>query len=155
MGILDKIGVKFALWFGATTTVFLLIFSYRYLGELARGRSGTFTSHLIEELTGVYSWGLLFLLILKFTRRFRIDARNWPRRLPVYLVAAVVFSLIHTTIMATSRKAVYRLAGMGDYDYGIMPIRYLMEMANYLLFYIVAVILIHLYDHYRESREQE
>jgi two-component system, LytTR family, sensor kinase len=155
MGIFDRIGAKLALWFGATTLIFLLIFSYRYLESLARGRSGTFTSHLIEELTGVYSWGLLFLLILKFTRRFRIDARNWLRRLPVYLAAAVVLSLIHTTIMAISRKTVYRLAGMGEYDYGIMPIRYLMEMANYFLFYIVGVTLIHLYDHYRESRERE
>jgi hypothetical protein len=36
-------------------------------------------------------------------------------------------------MMALSRQAVFRLAGMGEYDCGIMPIRYLMEMANYLL----------------------
>jgi two-component system LytT family sensor kinase len=148
-------GAKLALWFGSFTLIFLLIFSYRYLDDLARGHSGTFTVRLIEELTGVYSWGLLFLLLLNFTRRFQINTRNWPRRLPVYLLAAVVLSLVHTTIMALSRKAVYNFAGMGEYDYGIMPIRYLMEMANHLLFYTVSVILIHLHDHYRESRERE
>src|SRR5262249_8804651 len=151
MGRLNSRGAKFAVWFIAFTLIFLLVFSYRYLGDLAIGRSGTFTARLIEELTGSYSWGILFLLVLKFARRFRINSRNWPRRLPVYLLAAVVFSLLHTTMMALSRKAVFYLAGMGEYDYGIMPIRYLMEMANYLLFYTVGVTLIHLYDHYRES----
>jgi two-component system, LytTR family, sensor kinase len=146
---------KFALWFGAFTLIFLLIFSYHYLESLARGHSGTFTRHFIEELTGVYSFGLLFLIVLDLTRRFRINAGNWPRRLPVYFLAAVILSLVHTTIMALSRKAVYHLAGMGEYDYGIMPIRYLMEMANHLLFYTVGVIMIHLYDHYREARERE
>lgn len=144
-----------AVWFGIFTLIFLLSFSYRYLGDLAIGHSGTFTARLIEELTGSYSAGLLFLIVIKFSRRFRIDARNWPRRLPVYLLAAVVFSLLHTTMMALSRQAVFRLAGMGEYDYGIMPIRYMMEMANFLLFYIAGVTLIHLYDHYRESRERE
>jgi len=152
---LDGPGAQLALWFAAFTIIFLLIFSYRYLDSLARGQAGTFTSHLIEEFTGVYSFGLLFLLVVKFCRRFRIDARNWPRRLPVYLLAAVVLSLLHTTIMALSRQAVYQLAGLGEYDYGIMPIRYLMEMAYYLLFYTFGVIIIHLYDHYREARERE
>src|SRR5262249_6165779 len=155
MGRFNGRGAKFAIWFGAFTIIFLLVFSYRYLDDLARGHSGTFTVRMIEELTGSYTWGLLFLLVLKFTRRFRINARNWPRRLPVYLLAAVVFSLLHTTMMALSRQAVFRLAGMGEYDYGIMPIRYLMEMANYLLFYTVGVTLIHLYDHYTESRERD
>src|SRR5262245_31222157 len=155
MGRLNGRVAKFAVWFGAFTLIFLLIFSYRYLGDLAGGRSGTFTVRLIEELTGIFSWGLLFLLVLKFARRFRFDARNWPRRLPVYLSAAVVCSLLHTTMMAFSRKAVFYLAGMGEYDYGVMPIRYLMEMANYLLFYSVSVALVHLYDHYRESQERE
>src|SRR5215831_3105145 len=155
MGRLSSRVAKFAVWFGAFTLIFLLVFSYRYLDDLARGHSGTFAVRLIEELTGSYTWGLLFLLVLKFSRRFRINARNWPRRLPAYLSAAVVFSLLHTTMLAFSRKAVFRLAGMGEYDYGIMPIRYLMEMANYLLFYTIGVTLIHLYDHYRESRERE
>src|SRR5262249_52712629 len=149
MGRLNSLGAKFLVWFGAFTVMFLLIFSHRYLADLARGHSGTFTVRLIEEFTGSYSWGLVFLLVLKFTRRFRIDTRNWLRRLPVYLLAAVFLSLTHTTMMALSRKAIFHLAGMGEYDYGIMPIRYLMEMANYLLTFSVAVPLIHLYDHYR------
>jgi two-component system LytT family sensor kinase len=146
------------LWFAAFTAITLLIFCYRYLDDLARGHSGTFTTRLIEELTGGYSAALLFLLVLKFARRFRITGENcqsWMLRLPVHLLGAVGFSLLHTTMMALSRQVIFPLAGLGEYDYGIMPIRYLMEMANYFLWYATSVTLIHLFDHYRESRARE
>src|SRR5215831_12292286 len=93
-------GVKFAIWFGIFTVIFQLGFFYRYLQDLAMRQSGTFRIRLIEELTGCYSAALLFLIVLKFCRWFRINAQNWPRRLPVYLLAGIVFSLLHTTMMA-------------------------------------------------------
>ena len=145
----------FAIWLAVSTAVFLLVFSYRYLEDLARARTGTFAERLIEEATGVYSAALLFLLVIKFARRFRLNGENWRRLLPVHALGAIVFSAIHTTIMAASRKGVFLLAGMGEYDYGIMPIRYLMEFANYALWYAMWVTLIHLFDHYRAAREQE
>lgn len=145
-------------WFGAFTVITLLIFCYRYLDDLARGHAGTFTTRLIEELTGGYSAALLFPLVLKFARRFRITGENcqsWMLRLPVHLLGAVGFSLLHTTMMAVSRQVIFPIAGLGEYDYGILPIRYFMEMANYLLWYATSVTLIHLFDYYRESRARE
>lgn len=145
----------FVIWFAVFTAITLLIFCYRYLDDLTRGHSGTFTTRLIEELTGGYSAALLFLLVLKFARRFPITGENWTRRLPVHVLGAVGFSLLHTTMMAVSRQVIFPLAGLGQYDYGIMPIRYFMEMANYLLWYATSITLIYLFDHYRESRARE
>lgn len=148
----------FVIWFAVFTAITLLIFCYRYLDDLTRGHSGTFSTRLIEELTGGYSAALLFLLVLKFARRFPITGENcpsWMRRLPVHLLGAVGFSLLHTTMMAVSRQVIFPLAGLGQYDYGIMPIRYFMEMANYLLWYATSITLIYLFDHYRESRARE
>jgi len=138
-----------------STAIFLLSFSYRYLDDLARARTGTFADRLIEEATGAYSATLLLLLVAKFARRFRLNGENWLRLAPVHLFGAMAFSALHTTIMAVSRKVIFPLAGMGEYDYGIMPVRYLMEFANYLLWYAMWVTLIHLFDHYRASRERE
>lgn len=148
----------FVIWFAVFTAITLLIFCYRYLDDLTRGHSGTFITRLIEELTGGYSAALLFLLVLKFARRFPITGENcqsWMRRLPVHLLGAVGFSLLHTTMMAVSRQVIFPLAGLGEYDYGILPIRYFMEMANYLLWYATSITLIYLFDHYRESRARE
>lgn len=144
-----------ALWFGIFTSLTLLIFWYRYLDDLARGHQGTFLVRLIEEATGGYSAAILFLPALKFIRRYQLRKDNWLRLAPLYLAAAVAFSLTHTTMMALSRMAIYRLAGLGEYDYGIMPIRYLMEMANYFIFFAVGTALVLLYDHYQEARARE
>src|SRR5262249_17840846 len=120
-----------------------------------RAKTGTLGQRLIEEATGACSAVLLLFFVAKFARRFRLNSENWLRLSPVYLLGAIAFSALHTTILAISRKAIFPLAGMGEYDYGIMPIRYLMEFANYALMYSVWVTLIHLFDHYRASRERE
>jgi sensor histidine kinase YesM len=144
-----------AVWAGLSTTLFLLTFLYRYLDDLARAKKGTFAERLIEQSTGVYTAMLLFIIVTKLVRRFRLNAENWPRRILVYLLAAIIFSALHTTILAVSREAIFQMAGMGSYDYGIMPIRYPMEFANYALWFGVWVTLIHLLDHYQSSRERE
>jgi two-component sensor histidine kinase len=147
--------VGVAIWLAVSTVLFLLSFFYRYLDDLARAKTGTLAERLIEEATGVYAAALLFLLIAKFARRYPLNAQNWPHRIPVYLLAATAFSALHTSILAVSRRVIFHLAGMGEYDYGIMPIRYLMEFANYALWFGVWVTLVHLFDHYRSSRERE
>jgi two-component system, LytTR family, sensor kinase len=146
---------NFAIWFAVSTAIFLLLFSYRYLDDLANAKTGTFAIRFIEQSTGVYSGTLLFFLIAKFARRFQLNRSNWWRLLPVHLIGIVVLSAVHTTIMAVSRRAIFFLAGMGEYHYGIMPIRYVMEFANYALWYATWVTLLYLFDHYRASRERE
>ncbi|HYY59057.1 MAG TPA: histidine kinase [Pyrinomonadaceae bacterium] len=141
--------------FGFFTATGLLFFSYRYLDDLAREKTGTFGERLIEEMTGAYAAALLFPLVLRVARRFRLDWRNWLRLLPVHLLALLLFSVLHTTLNWLSRDLLFRLSGLGPYDYGIMPIRYLMELANDAIVYCLFVALIYLFDYYRESRDQE
>ncbi|HEV2912062.1 MAG TPA: histidine kinase [Pyrinomonadaceae bacterium] len=141
--------------FGFFTATGLLFFSYRYLDDLARERTGTFGERLIEEMTGAYAAALLFPLVLRVARRFPFGRRVWLRRLPVHLATLLLFSVLHTTLNWLSRDLVFRLCGLGPYDYGIMPIRYLMEFANDAIVYSLFVALIHLFDYYRESRDQE
>lgn len=142
-------------WFGISTLFGLLIFGYRYLDDLARENGGTFMERLIEEATGVYSQALLLVIAIKFVRRFRLDRKNWMKRLPVYLIILISVSVAHTTMMALSRKAIFPLAGLGQYDYGIMYIRYVMEFSQDAIFYILFIALVNLFDHYRESRDRE
>src|SRR5262249_25654940 len=125
--------VGFAIWLAGAAALFLVSFFYRYLDDLARAKTGTLAQRLIEEATGACSAVLLLFFVAKFARRFRLNSENWLRLSPVYLLGAIAFSALHTTILAISRKAIFPLAGMGEYDYGIMPIRYLMEFANYAL----------------------
>jgi hypothetical protein len=85
--------------FGFFTATGLLFFSYRYLDDLAREKTGTFGERLIEEMTGAYAAALLFPLVLRVARRFRLDWRNWLRLLPVHLLALLLCS--------TGSRAIY------------------------------------------------
>jgi LytS/YehU family sensor histidine kinase len=60
-----------------------------------------------------------------------------------------------TSLRWATRVAVYPLVGLGAYDYGIMPIRYLMEYPNDVMWYAVIVTFVYLFDEYRESRDHE
>jgi two-component system, LytTR family, sensor kinase len=145
----------FGIWFGVATITSLLRFSYQYLDDLARQQSGTFLQRLIEETTGCFTSTLLFIVVIRFALRFRLQRHNWRRRLPAYLLGMLLFSAAHTTLMWLTRNLFFPLAGLGSYDYGILFYRYLMEFSNQVVFYWITVAATHLIALYRESRERE
>src|SRR5687768_4476193 len=77
----------------------LLLFLYRYLGEVAEGGPAVAREPLIDEFTGVFGAAVLVQLFLRpLTRRLPLGRQTWPRRLPIYLGVLVAFSLVHTTL---------------------------------------------------------
>ena len=95
----------------------------------ARGRSINWLVPFIEQMTGCYaSLLLLVLLITPVVRRVRPDERPLARWLPAHVAAMLLFSLCHTTLLWGSRAIVFPLLGLGAYDYGILPLRYAMEL---------------------------
>lgn len=143
------------LGFGWFTATGLLLFTYRYLDDLAGGEVGTLPNRLIEQMTGAYSSAILFPPLVMFARRHRLDRANWVKRLPLHWAFLCVFSAVHTTLMFATRSVLFPLAGLGAYDYGVIAIRYPMELANDVITYWVFVGVIYAFDHYRESRDRE
>jgi len=120
------------------TAIGLLLFSYRYLDDLAGHRYGTLVQRFIEEMTGVYA-ALPIVPIARYVgRRFSWCRATWPTALAANLAALVVYSALHTTLMALSRAVIFPLAGLGAYDYGDMVLRYPMEASNDAVFYAIA-----------------
>lgn len=141
--------------FGYFTAHGLLFFTHRYLDELTHGGRSNFRKHLIEEMAGAYAAALLFPLLLKFARRYRPDRHNWPRRLPLHLMALVCFSITHTTLNGLLRFLLFPVAGLGSYNFGVLSLRYGTEFANVALFYCLFVTIIYLFDHYRRARDRD
>ena len=141
--------------FAAWTLVAVLLFLYRWLDDLTRGHTGMMGLRLLEETTGAYTAMLLFPLLVWFVRRFPIDKTNWARLAPLYVLAMVLLSVTHTSMMALSRAAIAPLVGLGPYDYGDMRVRYWMEMANDALSFCVMTGLINLFDYYATTRDHE
>ena len=142
MGLLRRYWWLFPLF----TAIGLLFFSYHYLDDLSREHAGTLLPRFIEEMTGAYAAMVLVPAILWFTRRF-----PWPAQIP----ALLVYSVVHTTLMWASRAAIFPLAGLGAYDYGIMSYRYPMEASHDLILYPIIIGFIYFYDRVRRAREAE
>ncbi len=141
--------------FGYFTVHGLLMSAYRILDDRSRGHRGTFPFRLIEEMTAAYAAALIFPVVIKFARHFRPGRTNWAARIPLHLIALVGFSFSHTTLVGLSRKLLFFIAGLGTYNFGSLPLRYATELAIDSVFYWLLVVLVYMFDSYRESHTQE
>jgi two-component system LytT family sensor kinase len=132
-----------ALWVGVVGLAGLLLFMYHYLAALASGQPRSPLPPFIEELTGAFTGGLLFFPIRWLVRRLPLTSGRWPRRLPVYLLALLATGAVATTLMWGLRSVLFPLAGLGAYDYGVMPLRYLMELPMQAIWFSILVGAIH------------
>lgn len=140
--------------FLVTTALGLLQFWYRYLDSVTRGRSVNWLVPFIEQLTGNWVSGLMFVLFLTpVALRFRPDLNR--RSLPLHVVALLMYSGLHTSLMWGWRVLLFPLFGLGAYDYGIMPVRYWMELPSDLISYVCDVGALVVFIRMRESSARE
>jgi two-component system LytT family sensor kinase len=115
----------------------LLRFAYVYLDDVTRARPGTLETRVIEEITGAAAALLLFPAIAWLERRRPLSAGRWRGNWPWHVLALLLYSVAHTTLMAVSRWTIFPLLGLGAYDYGILSVRYFMEAPNDAIAYAV------------------
>lgn len=143
-------------WLAAIcTAIGLLNFGHFYLDDLARGHSGTFGPRFIEEMTGAYTVLAIIPIVVFAGRRFAWSAKTWSLALAVNIAGLVAFSAAHTTLMALTRAALFPLAGLGPYQYGLMSYRYPMEAANDTISYVLIAIAAYVLSRLAAAREAE
>jgi two-component system LytT family sensor kinase len=143
------------IFFVLFTTLGFLEFNYRYLDDLSRGHSGTLASRVLEESTGAYTVLVLLPLVFLFARYYLFACTGWVRRIAWHASGAVVFSVLHTKLMALSRQVLFPVFGLGPYDYGIMTYRYPMEFSKDFMAYTVIVLLYYSFERYRLAQAQQ
>src|SRR6266478_8301495 len=137
------------------SAILVVEFEYRYLDDLSRQHAGTFGRRLLEEATGVYSVFLLLPFVFLFARYYLFECQGWARRIALHLTGAVLFSFLHTTMMALSRRVLAPALGLGEYDYGIMTYRYPMEFSKDLLSYTIIVLAYYAFERYRIAEAEK
>jgi len=137
------------------SAILVVEFEYRYLDDLSRQHAGTFGRRMLEESTGVYSVFCLLPFIFLFARYYLFEFQGWARRIALHLSGAILFSFLHTTSMAVSRKILAPLLGLGEYDYGIMTYRYAMEFSKDVLSYTIIVLAYYSFERYRITEAQK
>ena len=141
--------------FGAFTAIFILRFCTFYLDDITRSLSGTFVTRVLEEATGAYGGLLLFPILLDIERRFPLTVGRWRANWQVHVASVIGYSVAHTTLLWGARLLLFRVFGLGHYDYGRMATRYLMESPNDLFAYVAFLGVMTLLRVQRSLRERE
>ncbi len=141
--------------FGFATGNGLVQAAYRWLDVLARGRVEPVGRRLVEELTSSYGILLLIPGVVWWTRRGEHRAPGKLARVLWHLPVLVVFSVLHTSWNALVRPIGTQLIGIGSYDYGDMPVRYVMEFTIHIIVYGMIVAGVLLVDARQATRERE
>lgn len=141
--------------FALFTAFGLLLFSSAYFNDLSRGELGTAPRRLTEEMVGVYAALLLMPMLIFVARRFRITRTDWPKAILMSILAALVFSIAHTTLNYYARDIVSIATGQGAYDYGAMRYRYPMEASKDLIYALMGIVFVNLFDGLARSRKTE
>lgn len=144
-----------ALWLGIVVGLGLCLFLYHYLAVLAERGTESPLKPLISELTGALVGGLLFFPTRWMVRRLPLTPADWPRRLPVYLLLVLAGGATATTLMWGLRSLLYPLAGLGAYDYGVMPLRYLMELPLQAVWFTILISGLHAWEALEAARARE
>jgi two-component system LytT family sensor kinase len=138
--------------FHVFTAVGVLQFWYRYLDFVARGRTVNWPVPFLEQMTGNYASFVLFVLFITVVvLRLRPDLDPLSRWLPAHIVAVLAYSFIHTSLMWGWRLVLFPLVGLGHYDYGVMPVRYWMELPSDVIDYTLSAGALIFYLRMREA----
>jgi len=156
LGTLRRPSPRFlAAWAAGVLLVGLLLFTYRYLEDVSSGDDVSPLEPLINELTAALGGGLVFFGWRALVARAPLGASSWPARLPLYLALWLAFSALHTSWNWLWRALLYPLAGLGTFDYGRMPMRYLMELPADTILSVTMVAGLTVAARMRSARERE
>jgi sensor histidine kinase YesM len=140
---------------GALAVIALDRFAYRYLDLLSNGIRESPVHVLVDEVTAALGGGLLLIPLLWYARRVRRPGVSIGGLVARHAPMVPLFSVAHTTLNYLFRLAAYAALGHGRYNYGILSIRYWMELPMDVIVYAVFVSIVYFLDHAREARDRQ
>jgi signal transduction histidine kinase len=139
---------------GLFAALTICLFFYRQLDYVANNEYRPWLLTLLEEAIGCLAGILVFPLIYLVAIRFPLPSPRWQKNVLTHFLAVSLISLVHTTLIAVLRVALFPLFGFEDH-YGYLPWRYPMEFAHLFIFYWLGIGLIYLFHEIRFAREHE
>ena len=149
-GLMKRIRLYIFLYLTATM---LLTVAYVALDRLARGQSTDWGMIVLEQATGFYGTAVLLPAILWTARRYPF--RLSPTRIGLYVAGLLSFSVIHTLWNWGTRLLLSPWLGLGSYDYGRVPLRFLMELPADVITYVLWIGAYTVYRQWIRSRDME
>ncbi|MFQ5627350.1 MAG: sensor histidine kinase, partial [bacterium] len=147
--------IKWLLIFLFCTFIGLANFNRFTTNELAEGQSPPVQKLFVNEMTGAYAILVILPFLLWSFRKFPLKRKNLPKRLPLYLLASMIFGASHTMLMFLSRKAIYWLVLQESYNYGHLGLRFVMEYNHQIFTFWLIYGVVFVATAIRENQKQK
>jgi two-component sensor histidine kinase len=145
-------------WFGiflAWTIFGLWNFGVNITDNLASQDPLELRDEFVQEMTGAYSGFLMTPFLLWFMGAFLVQRKNARRRIPLHVLTSALYAGCFIAMMYGSRTTLWRLFGWGEYNYGIIAYRALMEYLKILVLYWAVFGILNYVRARRERQRQE
>lgn len=156
---------SFGVWSLVALAASFSIFEF----DRAIGRSFYFHNVLGLEFSQILSYAPLTPFVLWLAVRFPIQRTNWRRRLPMFLAAGIMFSVLHVVLRGITPFAMWEpekqrwVSGVWDGDHHVFHIR--RDVFKFLLYinlvddlsgvFAPIVIVAHMLSFYKKFRERD
>jgi signal transduction histidine kinase len=147
--------LKWLIIFLGFTLIALMNWARFVTSELAEGESGKFQFYFIMETTGAYAVMLLLPLLLWFFNKYPLQRNNLHIRIPLYMLASMLYGASHTMLMFSSRNLIFWIGDLGAYDYGRLDYRFLMEYTHQFFSFWTVWGIVLFVKYVRENQQQK
>ena len=148
--LLSRPIVRFGLIWGVWTIVTLFFSTQAYIARDPR-RPMSYLTGLLSQASACYLWALATPLVLWLAQRYRIERRNWGRRLLLHLLVSLglvsVILLINYPIFAS-------ITGAPITRFWLFRFLYV-NLDRWLLIYWVILMISHAFNYYNNYRKGE
>lgn len=110
---------------------------------------------LLHELTGSLTTIFLMPFLFWLYDNYPLKEKKLLTRIPLYLLASVVFGVCHTLLMTISRNVIYFIWDLGVYDPGDTLYRFLMEYHKQFLSFWSIYFIYFLITSYKEKQREK
>lgn len=135
--------------------IILMNINIRAADIMAAGRQVNWVPLSIDEISGVATSLLLIPSLIWLFTKLPLNRKNWWQRIPLYLAATLVYGALHTSMMWVSRRILYPLFDLGNYNYGILKYRFMMEYNKQFLWFWVIYAIVLITGFIREKQQQQ
>ncbi|MGE5499910.1 MAG: sensor histidine kinase [Syntrophothermus sp.] len=123
--------------------------------DLAAQRELMITDPIIGEFTGAYSFVFLLPVMLFVFRKYPVSKQNYILPVLIYIIAFIPVGALHILFMYESRRFIYGLIGWGQYNYGSIPYRIVMEYIKLSNGMMIALLVFILYKSFKEKEAEK
>ncbi|MBN2370633.1 MAG: sensor histidine kinase [Vicinamibacteria bacterium] len=143
------------LWTGVVLALGLIQSVFNHLQFLSWGKEGAFVHPFIGTMSWAVTAGILFFGVRWLVRRHPLRRTDWPRGLPLYLIALLAYGITLTTLMWGLRASLYWLFDLKRYMSPSLSLVYAKEFAGAVIQFTVMAVILHAVNALNEARRRE